>query len=77
MNSDDLDATIRYSLPIYALELKPQKEKSRDFVCEHVGIRSSPFRSYGKMKQIIILVTARLDFESAGRLEYNDISGEN
>jgi len=76
MNSDYLDETIRYSLPMY-LKLKPQKQNSQDFTYEHVGIRSSPFRSYGKMKQIIILVTARLDFESAGRLEYNDISGEN
>jgi hypothetical protein len=53
------------------------KNKIPKTTYEHVGIRSSPFRSYGKMKQIIILVTARLDFKSAGRLEYNDISGEN
>ena len=39
MNGDDLDETIRYSLPMY-LKLKPQKQNSQYFIYEHVGIRS-------------------------------------
>jgi len=36
MNSDDLDETIRYSLPMY-LKLKPQKQNSQDYLwtCGH------------------------------------------